>query len=57
MPTLEVVRKLAGALKTTRASLMQELEAEGESGADAHDAEAEPAKPAGKKKRPGPAGA
>jgi transcriptional regulator with XRE-family HTH domain len=51
MPTLEVVRKLAAALGTTMASLMEALEGRGEVEGEAPAATEQP-RPAGMKKRP-----
>jgi transcriptional regulator with XRE-family HTH domain len=53
-PTLEVIKKLADALGTTMASLLQDLEAEQEKvdgPSETQTEPAQPAQPAGKKKR------
>lgn len=44
MPTLEVVRKLAAALETTMASLMEELERDGAAGGDGGQGKEQPTK-------------
>jgi transcriptional regulator with XRE-family HTH domain len=51
-PTLEVIKKLASALETTMASLMEELEAEGDGATPAPAPQAENPPAAAQSKRP-----